>query len=216
MPDAISPRLILASGSSIRRSMLKGAGLSFSVQTADIDERALEDRLDRLSPDALAPDALAKELAIAKAQAVSAIVSQANPGVLVIGADQVLEHDGALLHKATSREEADYKLKRLQASTHHLIAATALVRDGQTLWSKSDRASLTMRALSDADRSAYLDRAGDAATQSVGAYRLEELGAALFERIEGDYFTILGLPLLPLLSALRTHGLDPLLETATQ
>ncbi|CAN0605388.1 unnamed protein product, partial [Ectocarpus sp. 12 AP-2014] len=121
---------------------------------------------------------------------------------------------GALLHKAANREEADDKLKRLQAGTHHLIAATALVRDGQTLWSGSDRASLTMRALSDAERSAYLDRAGDAATQSVGAYRLEEIGAALFERIEGDYFTILGLPLLPLLSALRAHGIDPLLETA--
>lgn len=211
MGDAVSPRLILASGSSIRQSMLKGAGLSFSVQTADIDERALEDILGSHSP-----DALAKELAIAKAQAVSAIVSQANPGVFVIGADQVLEHGGALLHKATSREEADYKLNRLQASTHHLIAAGALVRDGHTLWSTSDRASLTMRALSQADRSAYLDRAGDAATQSVGAYRLEELGAALFERIEGDYFTILGLPLLPLLSALRAQGIDPLLETVAQ
>jgi len=209
MEDTVSPRLILASRSSIRASMLKGAGLSLSVQTADIDERALENRLGSLSP-----DALAKELAIAKAQAVSAIVSQVNPGVLVIGADQVLEHDGVLLHKAANREEADHKLKLLQAGTHHLIAATALVRDGQTLWSTSERASLTMRALSEADRSAYLDRAGDAATQSVGAYRLEELGAALFERIEGDYFTILGLPLLPLLSALRAHGIDPLLETA--
>lgn len=214
MEDTVSPRLILASRSSIRASMLKGAGLSFSVRTADIDERALEDKLGSLSPDALAPDALAKELAIAKAQAVSAIVSQANPGVFVIGADQVLEHDGALLHKAGNRNEADHKLKRLQASTHHLVAAAALVRDGQTLWSTSDQASLTMRALSDADRSAYLDRAGDAAIQSVGAYRLEEIGAALFERIEGDYFTILGLPLLPLLSALRAHGIDPLLETA--
>ncbi|MEO0385754.1 MAG: Maf family protein [Pseudomonadota bacterium] len=215
MADTVPPRLVLASGSSIRQSMLKGARLSFSVQTADIDERALEEKLSSLSPDALAADSLAKELAIAKAQAVSGIVSQANPGVFVIGADQVLEHEGNLLHKAANREEADDKLKRLQASTHHLIAAAALVRDGQTLWSTSDRASLTMRALSEADRSAYLDRAGDAATQSVGAYRLEELGAALFERIEGDYFTILGLPLLPLLSALRTYGIDPLLETAT-
>lgn len=204
------PKLVLASGSSVRQSMLKGAGLNFQVQTADIDERALEAELGDLSP-----EALAQELAIAKAQAVSAVVSQSNPNVLVIGADQVLEHDGALLHKAANREEADHKLQRLQASTHHLIAATALVRDGQTLWSGSDRASLAMRALSDAERSAYLDRAGDAANQSVGAYRLEEIGAALFERIEGDYFTILGLPLLPLLSALRTHGIDPLLETGT-
>ncbi|MEQ8657242.1 MAG: Maf family protein [Hyphomicrobiales bacterium] len=209
MAGNASPGLILASGSSIRHSLLKGAGLSFSVQTADIDERALEDKLGNLPP-----DALATELAIAKAQAISAIVSQANPGVFVIGADQVLEHDGVLLHKAANRAEADDKLARLQASTHHLIAAAALVRDGHTLWSTSERASLTMRPLSEAEQSAYLDRAGNAATQSVGAYRLEELGAALFERIEGDYFTILGLPLLPLLSALRAHGIDPLLETA--
>jgi septum formation protein len=190
--------------------MLKGAGLNFQVQTADIDERGLEAELGDLSP-----EALAQELAIAKAQAVSAVVSQTNPNILVIGADQVLEHDGVLLHKAANSQEADEKLKRLQASTHHLIAATALVRDGQTLWSGSDRASLTMRALSDKERAAYLDRAGDAVTQSVGAYRLEELGSALFERIEGDYFTILGLPLLPLLSALRTHGIDPLLDTSS-
>ncbi len=204
------PKLVLASGSSVRESMLKGAGLNFQVQTADIDERALEAELGDLSP-----EALAQELAIAKAQAVSAVVSQTNPNVLVIGADQVLEHEGVLLHKAANSQEADEKLKRLQASTHHLIAATALVRDGQTLWSRSDRASLTMRALSNKERAAYLDRAGDAVTQSVGAYRLEELGSTLFERIEGDYFTILGLPLLPLLSALRTQGIDPLLDTSS-
>jgi len=206
----IPPKLVLASGSSVRQSMLKGAGLNFQVQTADIDERALEAELGDLSP-----EALAQELAIAKAQAVSAVVSQTNPNVLVIGADQVLEHEGVLLHKAANGQEAEEKLKRLQAGTHHLIAATALVRDGQTLWSESDRASLTMRALSDKERAAYLDRAGDAVTQSVGAYRLEELGSALFERIEGDYFTILGLPLLPLLSALRTQGIDPLLDISS-
>lgn len=211
MSNLMNPaKLVLASGSSVRQSMLKGAGLNFQVQTADIDERGLEAELGDLSP-----EALAQELAIAKAQAVSAVVSQTNPNILVIGADQVLEHDGVLLHKAANSQEADEKLKRLQASTHHLIAATALVRDGQTLWSGSDRASLTMRALSDKERAAYLDRAGDAVTQSVGAYRLEELGSALFERIEGDYFTILGLPLLPLLSALRTHGIDPLLDTSS-
>ncbi|WP_375572357.1 Maf family protein [Ahrensia marina] len=211
MSNPMNPaKLVLASGSSVRQWMLKGAGLNFQVLTADIDERALEAERGGLSP-----EVLAQELAIAKAQAVSAVVSQTNPNVLVIGADQVLEHDGVLLHKAANSQEAEEKLKRLQASTHHLIAATALVRDGQTLWSGSDRASLTMRALSDKERAAYLDRAGDAATQSVGAYRLEELGSALFERIEGDYFTILGLPLLPLLSALRAQGIDPLLDTSS-
>lgn len=190
--------------------MLEGAGVHFTVQTAAIDERSLEDQLGEL-----APEELAVALATAKAQAVSETVSLSNQGALIIGADQVLEHEGKLLHKAQSRAEADDKLARLQGSTHHLIAAVALVRNGQTLWTGHDRASLTMRPLSEAERSAYLDRAGEAATQSVGAYRLEELGAALFERIEGDYFTILGLPLLPLLAALREHGIDPLLEPSS-
>jgi septum formation protein len=200
--------LILASGSSIRRTMMKGAGLRFSVQTAAIDERSLEDQLG-----AVAPEELAVALATAKAQAVGETVSPSNQGSLIIGADQVLEHEGKLLHKAETRAEANNKLAQLQGSTHHLIAAVALVKNGETLWTGHDRASLTMRPLSEAERSAYLDRAGDAATQSVGAYRLEELGSTLFERIEGDYFTILGLPLLPLLAALREHGIEPLLET---
>jgi septum formation protein len=201
--------LILASGSTIRRTMLEGAGLHVTVHTAAIDERSLEDQLGQL-----APEKLAVALATAKAQAVSETVSLSNQEALIIGADQVLEHEGKLLHKAQSRFEADDKLAQLQGSSHHLIAAAALVRNGETLWTGHDRASLTMRSLSAAERSAYLDRAGDAATQSVGAYRLEELGASLFERIEGDYFTILGLPLLPLLAALREHGIDPLLETS--
>ncbi len=186
---------------------MEGAGLRFSIQTAAIDERSLEESLGDV-----APEDLAVALATAKAQAVSSVVSQSNQGALIIGADQVLEHEGQLVHKAASLSEANNKLARLQGSTHHLIAAVALVKNGQTLWTGQDRASLTMRPLSSAERSAYLDRAGDAATQSVGAYRLEELGATLFERIEGDYFTILGLPLLPLLRALRDQGIDPLLE----
>lgn len=199
----MSTSLVLASGSSVRRTLLEGVGVRFSVTTADIDERALEERLSDI-----APSQLAEKLAVAKAEAVSAL----HPGAIVIGADQVLDHQSTLLHKAASRTEADAKLARLQGSTHQLIAACALVQNGQTLWVGSDAADLTMRALSAEDRAAYLDKAGDAATASVGAYRLEELGAALFERIEGDYFTILGLPLLPLLTALRSLGIDPLYE----
>ena len=183
--------------------MLEGAGLRFSVIAADMDERALEDQLGHI-----APVQLAESLAVAKAETVSAY----HPDAIVIGADQVLEHQGSLLHKAATRLEAETKLARLQGSTHQLIAACALVQGGQTLWVGSDAADLTMRQLSADDRLSYLDKAGDAATASVGAYRLEELGAALFERIEGDYFTILGLPLLHLLAALRSHGIDPVLE----
>lgn len=193
--------LILASQSSIRRTLLEGAGLRITCQPANLDERTLEAELGPL-----APADLARELAITKAQAVSSL----HLGALVIGADQVLEHRGRLLHKAADAREADIKLAALQGDTHHLIAAAALVRNGKTLWSTHDTASLTMRTLSDDDRTSYLEQAGDAVTASVGAYRLEEIGAALFERIDGDYFTILGLPLLPLLSALREQGIDPI------
>lgn len=198
MPAA---NLILASQSSIRRSLLEGAGLQLICQPANLDERALENKIGNVPP-----ADLACALALAKAQAVSAH----HPDALVIGADQVLEHRGQLLHKAVTRDEADAKLQNLQSETHHLIAAAALVQGGQTLWSTHDTASLTMRKLTGSDRAAYLDKAGDAATASVGAYRIEEIGASLFERIDGDYFTILGLPLLPLLAALRAQMIDPL------
>lgn len=196
-----SPNLILGSKSAIRRSMLEGAGVQISCQSAEIDERAVEASLGDI-----APTALARELALAKAKSVSA----RHPGALVIGADQVLEHEGQLLHKAATITAADAKLAKLQGQTHHLIAAVALVQNGETLWSIHDTASLTMRSLSASDRATYLAKAGDAATASVGAYRLEEIGASLFERIDGDYFTILGMPLLPLLGALREHGIDPI------
>lgn len=193
--------LILASGSAIRRNLLEKAGLSVRVETANIDERALEATLADVMP-----DELASQLAIAKAEA----VSRTYPDALVIGADQVLSHENTLLHKAQTRVEAHTKLLKLQGSTHQLISAAAIVHNGQALWSGAQAARLTMRTLTEADIDAYLDHAGDAATLSVGAYRLEELGASLFEAIEGDTFTILGLPLLPLLAALRAHGVDPL------
>lgn len=202
-----SPNLILASQSPIRRTLLEGAGLQLLCQPADIDERALETKLGSATP-----AELARRLALAKAEA----VSLNHPGALVIGADQVLEHRGQLLHKAANVNEADTKLATLQGDTHHLIAAVALVRDGMTVWSTHDRASLTMRSLSEHDRAAYLEKAGDAATASVGGYRLEEIGATLFERIDGDYFTILGLPLLPLLEELRAQNIDPLQRQRTK
>lgn len=193
--------LILASASAVRRALLQGVGLSFVSQAADIDERAVEAGLEGHVPN---------EIAVALAEAKAASVSQANRSTLVIGADQVLAFEGAILHKAADREAAHVKLSALQGKTHTLAVGVALVLDGETLWTGTDEANLSMRSLTDADITAYLDQAGDAATASVGAYRLEEVGAALFDSIDGDYFTILGLPLLPLLGALRTHGIDPL------
>ena len=195
------PHLVLASGSAIRRSMLQAVGLAPVVDPAAIDERALETDMAGSTP-----EALALALAVAKARQ----GATRHPGALVIGADQVLHHQGEVLHKAPDRETARAKLARLEGSRHTLVSAAALVRDDDVLWSGASAARLTMRPLDGPALEAYLDRAGDAATASVGAYRLEELGAALFETIEGDHFTILGLPLLPLLAALREAGLDPL------
>jgi septum formation protein len=197
--------LVLGSGSSIRADLLKAAGLTFFVQTADVDERALEETLG----DA-APATLAEALAAAKATAVCDVLSETNPNAFIIGADQVLSIDGEILHKAPDTAAARAKLMRLQGDTHQLTSAAAIVQDRKVLWSGSQSAQLCMRTMSQASVDAYLSKAGDASTASVGAYRLEELGASLFQRIEGDYFTILGLPLLPLLAALRAHGIDPL------
>ncbi len=193
--------LVLASASAVRRALLEGVGLSFASQAADIDERAVEAGLEGHTPN---------EIAVALAEAKAASVSQANRGALIIGADQVLAFEGAILHKAADRDAAHRKLSALQGKTHTLAVGVALVRNSETLWTGTDKANLSMRSLTDADIAAYLDQAGDASTASVGAYRLEEVGAALFDSIDGDYFTILGLPLLPLLGALRAHGIDPL------
>ena len=193
--------LVLASGSAIRSDLLRRVGIAFDQRAADIDERGLENQLIGVSP-----DILAETLAIEKAK----VVSANHHGALIIGADQVLSFNGDVLHKAKTHGEAAQKLARLQGAMHALISAAALVQDGNVLWSCTDTAHLTMRALNEPAISAYLNRAGYAATQSVGAYRLEDVGAALFERIEGDYFTILGLPLLPLLAALRVQGIDPI------
>lgn len=193
-------RLILASSSPIRRQMLEQAGLSVRVEPAKLDERALEASHAQANP-----AQLAILLATAKAQEVASRF----PGCLVIGADQILEHHGKVLHKALDRAQAQAKLTRLQDSAHSLVSAGSLVRDGQLVWSGTTSARLVMRALNAQQIDAYLDQAGDAATSSVGAYRLEECGASLFEQIEGDSFTILGLPLLALLAALRAEGFDP-------
>jgi septum formation protein len=191
--------LLLASGSVFRRRMLEAAGISFRVVPADVDEAAIK----RLVPEA-GPAALAAILAAEKAKAVSARF----PHALVIGADQTLSAglDDELLDKPGSLAEARAQLERLRGKTHQLFSAVALAEGGRAVWWTGDSATLTMRNFSDAFLDAYVARAGENLRHIVGAYEIEGLGIQLFEKVEGDHFTIIGLPLLPLLAELRARG----------
>lgn len=189
--------LILASSSPARKALLTGAGLRFEASPAQIDERALEAELL-----GKAPEAIARTLAEAKALD----VSRQNAGATVIGGDQVLAFDGELLHKPADFAAARAQLDRLRGKLHHLHCGIALARDGELLWSETHSARLLMRDFSAAERDEVLELEGEAALGSVGAYRLEGPSVRLFAAIEGDYFTILGLPLLPLLTALRLYA----------
>jgi septum formation protein len=196
-------RIVLASASRTRVRLLENAGLRFATKAALIDERAVEKPLlDR----GASPAEIAGALAAAKALAVNA----GDADALVIGADQVLHLRGSWWHKPASREAAKDQLLALSGKVHSLYSAVAVTRDGAVLWHHTDKARLKMRSLEKADIDAYLTLAGDAALSSVGAYQIEGPGVRLFEWIEGDYFTILGLPLLPLLAFLRQAGeIDP-------
>jgi septum formation protein len=187
--------LILASRSVTRKALLAGAGLAFEVRSADVNERAIESAM--AGDDAAA---IARALAEAKARAV--------PGAAVIGADQVLAFAGGLLHKPPSVAAAREQLLQLRGATHELHAGVALAREGTIVWSGVETARLTMRDFSEAELDRVLALEGDAILGSVGGYRLEGPSVRLFAGIEGDYFTILGLPLLPLLGALRRHAPD--------
>ena len=190
--------LLLASTSATRRTLLESAGLSVETEAPGIDERAIE----RAAIDEGAAE-IARRLAAAKAVA----VSRRRPDQFVIGADQTLACEGTLFHKPADRAVAKTQLLALSGRTHVLNTAIALARQGDIMCEAGQAARMTMRALSPADLERYFDLAGDAALQSVGAYQLEGLGIHLFERIEGDHSTILGLPLLPLLAAFRERGL---------
>jgi septum formation protein len=199
MPLWIAPQpLVLASKSDTRGKILTAAGLRFEIRPAAIDERAVESKAG--SPDAAAA---ARHLARAKAHAVAASF----PGRLVLGADQTLARGSKRFSKPAGRAEAAAQLRELRGRSHELHSGLALVRDGAVLFDCIDSARLTMRDYSDRFLDGYLDMAGAAALASVGGYQLEGIGIHLFERIEGDYFTILGLPLLPLLAYLRKSGL---------
>ncbi|MEK9672097.1 MAG: Maf family protein [Rhodospirillaceae bacterium] len=202
MTAGASSRIVLASGSSARAAMLRGAGLDPVIDPADIDERAVE---ASCRADGDATDAVAVALARAKALAVSA----RHAGAMVIGADQMMDCGGKIFHKPADLAQARETLVKLQGRDHRLVSGMCLARDGAVLWHYAAVAVLTMRALDTDAIDRYLDAAGAGVLASVGAYRLEETGSQLFDRIEGDYFTILGLPLLPLLAALRDQTPPP-------
>ena len=175
--------------------LLKAAGISFSAKAPDLDESALRRGM------MVAAEA-AQHLADRKALAISEDI----PGAWVIGSDQILSFGTEMLGKPGSRNTARTQLRQLQGATHALVTAVCLAREGRTVWRYVDQADLTMRPLTDAEIDRYLDRAGTGVLGSPGAYHLEGLGATLFEAVRGDYFGILGLPLLPLLGAMRQYG----------
>lgn len=191
-------KLILASGSSARRSMLCAAGYEFEVIPSRLDEEPIKQRAQET---ALELSALASQLAVAKAAGVSAD----HPGRCVIGSDQVLGCDGVRFSKVTTMEAAARQLRKLQGKTHQLHCAVAVCRDGETLFEHVETADLAMWPMTDDDIDHYLSDAGPAVLGSVGCYQIEGTGIRLFSKISGSHFTIMGMPLLPLLGFLRSH-----------
>jgi septum formation protein len=189
--------LVLASRSAVRRTLLEAAGVPVEICPADIDERGVE-----AGAPLQAPVAIAALLAREKAS----VTAERHGGRLVLGADQTLSLDGRRFTKPADRTAARAQLRALSGRTHELYSAIAFVQDGAVLFEHVGVARLTMRATSDRFLDDYLDAVGDAATASVGAYQLEGIGIQLFERLDGDYFTVLGLPLLTALDFLRRHG----------
>jgi septum formation protein len=190
--------LILASQSRTRQALLTNAGIGFEAVPADIDERELQQNSGLSAPGEIAA-------LLARRKAVS--VSLQQPGRFVVGADQTLARGARLFAKPAGRAQAAEQLRALAGGSHELHSAVAVVHDGKILFEAVNIARMTMRQLGEREIDAYLDAAGEAVTTSVGAYQLEGLGVHLFERIEGDHFTILGLPLLPLLAFLRSERL---------
>lgn len=201
----ITPRipLILASGSAIRCSMLAGVGLQFEVMPADINEAVLRDSIQH----ELIPRQ-AEKLAEAKALAISAL----QPDAMVIGSDQICAFGDEILCKPGGFEAASAQLQKLSGQTHHQYSAVSLCQGGRTLWCYVDQAVLTMRALSEADITTYLHL--DEPYSSCGAYKFESMGSHLFSQVEGNSYTIQGMPLIPLLHALREQGVYALEDVA--
>ena len=192
-------KLVLASGSGIRRQMLENAGVSFEVSLPRVDEDAVRQSL-------LAEGASARDIADALAELKARKVSTRMPGVLVLGCDQVLSFDGQIMAKPTSREQAEQQLRQLRGAGHQLLSAAVICEDGQPIWRFVGTVRLLMRDFSDSYLTTYLDRNWPDISNSVGGYKLESEGVRLFNRVDGDYFTVLGMPLLELLSYLTLRG----------
>lgn len=191
--------IILASASPFRQAMLRNAGVDFRSVPATLDERAVEAPL-------VDSGATPEEVALVLAEAKAVNVSERNPGAFVLGSDQTLSLDDEVLHKVQTMEEARRRLLTLSGKTHHLNTAAVLARDGVVLWRDVSLARMTMRKLDPAFIGRHLAKVGEKALSSVGAYQIEGEGIQLFKSIEGDYFSIVGLPLLPVLAALREQG----------
>lgn len=198
-PFGLTADLVLASASPTRAALLENAGLPVRCDPAHVDEAAVKESLQ-------AEGAGAREVAETLAELKALKVSRRHAGALVIGADQTLELNGIWFDKPADRDHARAHLTAFSGKTHRLNSAVAVVRDGEVLWHANDAAELSVRPLDAPFIERYLDAVGDDALGSVGAYRLEGIGAQLFTAVRGDYFTVLGLPLLPLLEFLRQHG----------
>ncbi len=202
MRDQLPEPLLLASGSAIRAQLLRNAGLSFDVILPRVDEAAIR---DSLTAEGASPRDIADALAEAKARR----VANRHPSALVIGCDQVLAFKGQTFAKPISPVDALAQLQTLSGGTHTLLSAVVLYAQGEPVWRHVGEVRLTMRPLSDAYMQDYITRNWDSIQNSVGAYKIEEEGPRLFTRIDGDYFSILGLPLLELLSYLILRGTLP-------
>jgi len=190
--------LVLASGSMSRKVLLAAAGVAFTADPANLDEEALMASLREAGA-----EVMARSLAEQKALT----VSRRHPGKTVLGGDSVIAFEGDYLSKCVSLDEARRLLQRLSGHTHLLVSAAVLARDGQLLWAHASPCRMTMRVLSQEFLDDYLAQEGEAILSSVGCYHFEGRGAQLFDKVEGDYFSVLGLPLLPVLSQLRKEGL---------
>ncbi|MFO7920960.1 MAG: Maf family protein [Nioella sp.] len=193
------PEIILASGSHVRKKLLTNAGLSFRAQPARIDEAAIKAAL-------AAENATPRDIADALAEFKARKVAEKHPGAVVIGTDQVLEFQGGILSKPASRDAVSEQLRALRGQQHRLLSAVVVYEDAEPVWRHVGQVRLTMRDVSDGFLNAYLDRNWPGISDSVGGYKLEEEGIRLFSRVEGDYFTVLGLPLLDLLGFLAQKG----------
>jgi septum formation protein len=196
-------RLVLASGSPVRARLLAASGVRFEISPARVDEDAAKASL-------LAEGASPRDIADALAETKARQRSLSDPVAFILGADQILEFEGECISKSTTMAEAEILLRRLRGRSHRLIGAAVLTRDSQVLWRHVGTATLSMRYFTNDFLRSYLDAEGEDILDSVGCYHLEGLGAQLFVRIDGDYFSVLGLPLIPLLGALRDFGvLEP-------